>query len=193
MNLEELSGWHNEPEQWPNIEMNRQQLAAIWEQRAHKLAAPPAAVTKGQALTLLSFALGGATYAIEVRYVREIHAAAQITRVPRTPAFIAGVINARGRLISLINLHAFLALPGSDPVQNGKIVVLAVNDLEVGLLVDDISGITNLFKETLQPVTSDHMGIQAEYIEGITPDMAVLLNLPSLLNSKRLTIDEELV
>jgi purine-binding chemotaxis protein CheW len=178
-------------------------LTEVWSRRADALAEEPPAVATGQTLDLLVFSLGDEQYGVEVANVREIYPLEQLTPVPRTPNFVAGVFSARGRILSVINLHAFLGLPSSPPsVAEGgqaKIIIVANTaptsetvHMEVGLLVDQVANVITIFKEELKPPLSTQTGVRADYLQGITADMLVALNLNALLGDKQLIVHEEL-
>lgn len=182
------------------------ELAEVWALRAYELAQEPPPLTTGQTIDLLIFWLGKERYGIEVTNVREIHPLAQLTPVPRTPDFVAGVFSARGRILSVIDLCAFFNLPVIDFSDQTKIIVVANADpdagvnqfadgqiLEVGILADEVADVTTIFKEDIQPPLTTHTGVRAEYIQGITSDLLVVLNLKALLSDKRVIIQEELL
>lgn len=184
-------------------ELSQAELAAVWARRAYALAEAPPAEPDGQSLDLLVFRLGEEQYGFEVTYAREIYPLEQITPVPRTPDFVAGVFSARGRLISVIELRAFLGLPTPPSLQpvNGagrggatqtRIIVVATADLEVGLLVDEVEDVLTIFKAELEPALATHMGSRAEFVQGIAPGMLVVLNLEALLSDKQLIVHREL-
>ncbi|MBN1993618.1 MAG: purine-binding chemotaxis protein CheW [Anaerolineae bacterium] len=189
-------------------------LAEIWARRAYELAQEPPAPAVGKTLDLLIFFLGKERYGIPVTNVREIYPREQLTPVPRTPNFVAGVFSARGRILSVIDLRAFFDLPlPANPAKKGnkgensqaKIVVAADTDLssfnaprsgqmlEVGILADEVADVMTIFKEDIQPPLTTHTGVRAEYMQGITADLLVVLNLDTLLHDKRLIVQEELL
>lgn len=182
-------------------------LAEVWARRAQALAeAPPVAAT-GQTVNLLIFWLGHERYGIEVTHVREIYPLEQLTPVPRTPNFVAGVFSARGRILSVIDLRAFLGLTPHTSVKEArrasdqaKIMVVAnthptseLAHLEVGLLADEVTEVVTVFKDDLEPALTTQAGSRDDYIQGITADMLIALNLNALLNDKRLIVHEELM
>jgi purine-binding chemotaxis protein CheW len=181
------------------------ELAEIWAQRAYELAQEPPAPVTGRTIDLLVFWLGKERYGVEVTNIREIYPLGQLTPVPRTPNFVAGVFSARGRILSAIDLSAFFDLPAIKPSGQTKIIVVADTDLsvtntrvaghmlEVGILADDVADVITIFKEDIQPPLTTHTGVRAEYIQGITADLLVVLNLTALLSDKRLIIQEELL
>jgi purine-binding chemotaxis protein CheW len=181
-----------------------EELIAVWARRAYELALEPPAPVTGKTLDLLVFWLGKERYGVPVSYIREIYPLAQLTPVPRTPSFVAGVFSARGRILSVINLSAFFDLPAIKQSPQTKIIVVADSDLsmnggqrnnilEVGILADEVADVVTIFKEDIQPPLTTHTGLRAEYIQGITSDLLVVLNLDALLSDNRLIIQEELL
>jgi purine-binding chemotaxis protein CheW len=182
-------------------------LAEIWARRAYELAQEPPEESAGKTLDLLVFWLGKERYGFEVTNVREIYPLEQLTPVPRTPGFVAGVFSARGRILSVIDLAAFFELPRPARVKGeaspAKIIVVANDDasgkraagpmVEVGILADEVADVVTIFKQDIQPPLAAHSGVRAEYIQGLTADLLVVLNLNTLLSDKRLIIQEELI
>lgn len=167
-------------------------LRKALEERARLLAQPPAAEETGRAIPVVSFRLGEEQYAIEVGYVEGIHPLQEWTPVPGAPDFCLGVVNLRGRIISVVDLHAFLGL-GRVP-SDGDVQIIAVNvdGLEVGLLASEVRSIGSLLLEKLAPVLPTTSRVAAEYARGVTPEMVVLLDLPALLRDRRMIVHEEL-
>jgi purine-binding chemotaxis protein CheW len=178
---------------------NPAKLAEIWARRAYNLAEPPPVETTGQTLEVLVCLLSGERYGLEVTHVREIYPLGHLTPVPRTPDFVVGVFSARGRLISVIDLRIFLGLPtssvneGSKGGAESKIVVVTSEDLEVGLLTDEVADVLTIFKDNLEPALTSQVSSRAEFTQGIAPGMLVVLNLTALLSDKRLIGHEELL
>ncbi len=185
-------------------QLDPEALHQIWARRAYELAQEPPAPTAGKTLDLLVFWLGKERYGVPVSFIREIYPLTQLTPVPRTPGFVAGVFSARGRILSVIDLSNFFELPALKLNEQTKIIVVADTDLsidtvqrnnvlEVGILADEVADVVTIFKEDLQPPLTTHTGIRAEYVQGITSDLLVVLNLETLLSDKRLIIQEELL
>jgi len=182
------------------------ELAQVWAQRAYELAEEPPPAVTGQTLDLLVSWLGRERYGIEVSNVCEIFPVQQLTPVPRTPNFVAGVFSARGQIISVIDLRAFLGLSGSvgngterPEINQAKIIVVTSTNLtsttvqmEIGILVEEVTDVVTIFKEDIEPPLITQTGTHSEYLRGITADMIAVLNLNVLLNDKQLIVSEEL-
>jgi len=198
-------GFQSHPSQEDQLSLA--ELTEIWAQRAYILAQAPPAETTGQTVALLVFRLSNERYGIEVTNVREIYPLEQLTPVPRTPGFVAGVFNARGRILSVINLRAFLGLPtltsmngrGQAEVDQSKIIVVTNTDstseagqMELGILVDEVTDVHTVFIDEIEPPLTTQAGIRVNYIRGVTTDLLVVLDLNALLSDKQLIIKDEL-
>jgi purine-binding chemotaxis protein CheW len=182
------------------------ELEEVWARRAYELAQEPPAPAAGHTVDLLVFWLGKERYGLDVTSVREIYPLEQLTPVPRTPNFVTGVFSARGRILSVIDLSTFFDLPAVGISDETKIVVVSNNNtrsgnghisnrevLDVGILADEVTDVITVFKEDIQPPLTTHTGVRADYMQGITTDLLVVLNLDALLSDKRLIIQEELL
>jgi purine-binding chemotaxis protein CheW len=191
----------------PDDLLSPTELAEIWARRAYALAQEPPLPVTGQTVTLLVFRLNSEHYGIDVTHVHEIYPRQQLTPVPRTPSFVAGVFSARGRILSVIDLRTFLGLPappspngrGQAEVTQTKIIVVADTDsasettqIEVGLLVDEVTDVQTIFVEEIEAPLTTQAGIRAHYVRGVTSDLLVVLDLNTLLGDKQLIIKDEL-
>ncbi len=184
-------------------------LARVWARRAYELAEEPPPPATGQTLDLLVFWLRGERYGLEVTNVSEIYPLEQLTPVPRTPNFVAGVFSARGRILSVVDLGAFMGLPASAAALNGRgkgevdpTKIIVVNNtnpnsetaqMEIGILVDEVADVTTIFKAEIEPPLTTPTDSRTEYLHGVTTDLLVVLDLNALLNDKRLIVYEELI
>lgn len=173
--------------------LSQEELQKIWAKRAYALAETPTIEATGQTLDLLVFLLNNERYGLEVIHVREIYPLQQITVVPRTPDFVVGVFSARGRLISIVDLRAFFGLPTLTLSDASKVIVVAIGDVEVGLLTDNVVEVLSIFKDDLEPPLASQLGSHADFAQGIAPGMLVVLDLKTLLQDKRLIIQEEII
>jgi purine-binding chemotaxis protein CheW len=101
---------------------------------------------------LLVFRLAGSAYAIAVERVREIVRLRDLTRVPRAPAWLLGVVALRGEIVEVVDLRRRLALPASDPVRSSRVIVLhGEEDRVTGVLVDSVHEVHRVPEEELLP------------------------------------------
>ncbi|NBC29269.1 MAG: chemotaxis protein CheW, partial [Spirochaetes bacterium] len=96
----------------------------------------------------LTFSVGDERYGVKVTQVEEVLEYQRITRVPRCPAFLLGVINVRGRLIPVMDMRLRLGLEQSEVAVETRIVVMTVaygdEELSIGALVDSVHGVVDI-------------------------------------------------
>lgn len=126
-------------------------------------------------LEILRFDLAGEVYAVELSWIGEVRPVTAFTFLPCAPPFVRGIINVHGRIVSLVDLSAMLELPDPGQEALSSVVILRAPDVELGLLVGAIRGITALPIESLQTSLPGLSPSRAEYLKGVAPDgMAVL-------------------
>lgn len=137
-------------------------------------------------LKVIVFTLAHEEYGIEVDKVRTIERLMPITRVPKTPDFVRGVINLRGVVIPVIDLRGRFGLPESELGDNSRIIIVAANDLEVGFIVDSANDVIDLSSDAIENPPEVVGGIKAKYLSGVAKideaRLLILLNLSEVLN-----------
>lgn len=165
---------------------------AILQERAKKIAGRKDLESQytGESISVVEFLLTPERYAFEEKFVSEVFFLKEITSIPGTPPFVMGVINLRGRIVSVINLKSLFNLKDRGLTELNKVIILKNDQMEFGIVADSITGNKSLFLSTLSdpPLTLDHVGM--EYISGVTPEGLILLNAIQLLSSKQLTISK---
>ena len=97
----------------------------------------------------IGFLSDGAEMLCPIGYVREIMRSPNITKIPQTPAYVSGVSNVRGMIISVIDLRALLGRESILP-DTQKIIILAYGKAAVGVLVDEITGVIKIDESEMQ-------------------------------------------
>jgi purine-binding chemotaxis protein CheW len=137
-------------------------------------------------MKVIVFTLAQEEYGIEVDKVRTIERLVPITRVPKTPAFVKGVINLRGIVIPVIDLRGRFGLPETDLTDNSRIIIVAANDLEVGFIVDSANDVMDVMSDTIENPPEVLGGIKAKYLSGVAKigenRLLILLNLVEVLS-----------
>lgn len=166
--------------------------AATLRSRARALAgAATSRERDGAALTVLEFTLAMRRYAIESRYVREVHPLMQVTRIPCTPRFVMGLVNLRGQVLSVVDLRRYFDLEQVGLVDRNRVVVLRDGAMEFGLLADSIEGVARVPLSTLGPPPATLKAEQAAHIRGVTAAGGVVLDGHRLLHGGALIVREE--
>jgi purine-binding chemotaxis protein CheW len=197
-----------------SIEVSPEELQEIWARRAAELAQVPADEDEGEQHRLLLIRLGREIYGIDAQYVFNVKPAELITYVPRVPEWVAGVVNLRGRIFSVVDLRSFFGLPAAeveeaDDSDYGErvdhLVVVETPDMEIALLVDDVLTVEPLPASRIQDTSGTVRGLRPEYVRGVvtrvgeTADteengsIVVVLDLLALLADERLIVHEEIV
>jgi purine-binding chemotaxis protein CheW len=138
-------------------------------------------------LQLLTFELDGAPYAVPVERVREVVRIRPITRVPRVPIAVSGVISLRGEVLQLIDLRRRLSLPPVEPTRASRIIVIRYDEgRAAALLVDAVTAVLRVTEDAILPATHRESGaVDALCVRG--DEFVSLINLARVLE-----IDAEL-
>ncbi|MEI8393934.1 MAG: chemotaxis protein CheW [Rhodospirillaceae bacterium] len=125
----------------------------------------------GDALQVLTLGLGGEIFAIETERVREVLDLIPITRVPNSPPFIKGLINVRGKVITVTDLRTKFGMPPAETTADSRIVVAEVQvkgeTTLVGALADRVYEATELPAASMEDVPRLGMRWRAEFIRSI--------------------------
>ncbi|MFW6005742.1 MAG: chemotaxis protein CheW, partial [Desulfonatronovibrionaceae bacterium] len=108
-----------------------------------------------------------------------------ITRVPKAPDFVEGVINLRGKVIPIIDLRKRFGLDSKSHDKNTRIVVIEINKMIVGFVVDSVSEVLRIPADTVEPPPPVVAGLDSEYISGVgklEDRLLILLDLDRLLS-----------
>ena len=133
---------------------------------------------------LVVFQLGAELYGVEISRVHEIIRLQSITRVPRAPGFVEGVINLRGKVIPVVDLRRHFGLPAADHTRASRIVVVEIGEQVVGIIVDSVSEVLRVNTSTVEPPSPVVAGLESDYLHGIArlPErLVILLDLDRVL------------
>jgi len=165
----------------------------ILKARARMLAREPLpAATESERLELLEFSLAHETYGVEMVYVRETRPLRDITPVPCTPPFVLGLINVRGRIISVIDIKSFFNLPEKGLTDLNKVIILHDGEMEFGILADSVLGVRTIPLAELQPSLPTLSGVREVYLKGVTNKRTVVLDGKKLLSDRKIIVHEEI-
>lgn len=148
-------------------------------------------VDSSERTDILDFLLIPENFGLPVGVVMEVIPLPEFTEIPGTPDFVVGVINARGRILSVINLRDFLHLPARGISELNKVIVIRWNQLEFGILADSVIGVRNVAKNAILAAPSSIAGLEAEKITGITSDGLIILNPEAIFSNKQLIVNQK--
>ena len=143
-------------------------------------------VTEGKFLT---FILGSEVYGIEILKVREIIKLMDITAVPRTPDYLKGLINLRGKVIPIVDLRSKFSMPEIEHTQETCIIVAEVNQTSIGIIVDSVSEVSNINSEEIEEAPHLGQDIDTDFILGLGKTkerIVILLDIALVLSSEDL-------
>jgi purine-binding chemotaxis protein CheW len=164
----------------------------ILKERAKKLAASvKTEEVKEENLEVVEFLLSQERYGFESQYIREAYPLENFTPIPCTPAFVLGVINVRGQILSIIDMGRFFDLPQKGITENNRVIILRSDDMEFGILADEISGVRMIPVSEIQQSLPTLTGIRAEYLNGVTNDRVTILDAKKILTDKNLIVHQE--
>lgn len=115
----------------------------------------------------LTFFLAGEEYGLEILKVHEIIGMLPITRVPRTPRFIRGVVNLRGKVIPIVDLRRKFGMPEAEDSGETCIIVVAIAGLQMGIVVDRVSEVLDIASEQVEPAPAFGCDVDTSFILGI--------------------------
>lgn len=163
----------------------------ILHERALELAAELAGTQSlDQGIDVVEFLLAHERYGIECSCVREVYPLEFLTSVPCTPAFVLGIVNLRGEIVSVIDVRKFFDLPQTGLPDLSKILVLDTGSMVFGVLADAILGVRHIPLADIQPSLPTLTGIRDKYLKGITAERTVILDAERLLADESLVVHE---
>ncbi|MGA2631284.1 MAG: chemotaxis protein CheW [Terriglobia bacterium] len=163
----------------------------ILEARARAAAKPPVKPDNAERIEVLAFSRGGETYGVETCHVREVCQLRDLTAVPCTPPFVAGVMNLRSQIVAIVDLRKFFELPGGGLTEFNRVIVLRGGDDELGLLADSLDGVRPVRTSDLQEGLPTLTGIRERFLKGITGQMLAVLDGGRLLTDASLKVNEQ--
>jgi len=141
----------------------------------------------------LTFNLGDEGYGLEILKVQEIIGMQEITKIPRTPAYVRGVINLRGKVIPVIDLRLKFGMPEQELTRKTCIIMVQVHrnemDLIIGLVVDEVSEVLNISGDQIEPAPSLGTQVETHFILGMAKTesaVKILLDIDKVLSAEEM-------
>jgi len=143
----------------------------------------------------MSFMLDSESYCIDILKVKELMGMTAITPLPRTPQFIRGVINLRGKIIPIIDLRLKFGLTFTEYTKRTCIIVVELaysgETILMGLVVDSIQDVVSIPEDKLSKLPYVNSRIKSEYIKGVadTSDgMKIVLDVLKVLSDDEIAV-----
>jgi len=137
---------------------------------------------------LIIFKLGEEEFGVDILQVREVEKLDQnITRVPKAPAFVEGVINLRGEIVPIVDLRKRFGLSLKPIGSDTRVIIVEVNDNLVGMMVDAVVKVLRINVSAIEDAPQIAKGVDAYFLNGVAKvddRLIVLLNLDRALSAE---------
>lgn len=134
------------------------------------------------------FKLGREEYGVDIMHVKEISEFKESMKVPNAPKFIDGIVNYRGVITPIINLRNKFNMELLELTSNTRIIIIYLNERQVGFLVDDASQVLTIDEKNIDPAPEIISGgIEEKFISGIAKvgeRMVIILDLEKVLSEE---------
>ncbi|MBI5878011.1 MAG: chemotaxis protein CheW [Chloroflexi bacterium] len=137
----------------------------------------------------LTFFLGGEEYGLEILKVHEIIGAMTITPVPRTPEYIRGVINLRGKIIPIVDVRLKFGMPAVAQTDETCIIVVQAQQTQMGIVVDKVSEVLDIAAGNIEDAPTFGSGVNTDFILGIGKSQGrvkLLLDIDKVLSAREI-------
>ena len=138
-------------------------------------------------LQCVTFELNGETYALDVMRVQEVLKVGEISPVPGAPEYVLGIINLRGKVVTVIDARLRLGLPYAEGTEASRIIVLEAAGQDVGIQVDSVAEVMQIPRADIDPSPSVGNEDSAQYIEGVgsrEQELIIVVDIDKLLSEE---------
>jgi purine-binding chemotaxis protein CheW len=154
-----------------------------------------AAKQSEEILQLVSFNIGTEEFGVDILKVQEINRMVDITRVPRSPDFVEGIINLRGKVIPIIDIRKRFNMALAEHDKNTRIVVVDIEGQVMGMIVDSVSEVLRLPASTIEAPPEVVSSVDSDYIRGVAKledRLLIYLDLSRILSGEERNVLSEL-
>jgi purine-binding chemotaxis protein CheW len=142
-------------------------------------------------LQLVSFEVGHELFAAPITKIQEIIRLTNIVKIPKSPNFVEGVINLRGRVIPVIDLKKRFEMTATVDETKARIVVAEIGGVCIGLIVDAVQEVLRPENEAFEETPTMVSGVNQQFIQGIVKqnnEMLIVLDLDKLFTETEATV-----
>lgn len=169
----------------------KKEIRALLKMRAVSMASEPELKRdSADMIEVIGFKLSNENYCFESSFVREVFPLNDFTPLPGVPAFILGIVNVRGQILPVVDLKKFFNLPEKGIGELNKIIILHNENMEVGILADEIEGSKVIYQDELLSIPLIISAIGKKYLKGITKENLIVLSAKILLSDKSIIVNE---
>ena len=138
-------------------------------------------------IQLVTFKLADETYGIDVMHVQEVLRISEIAPVPGAPAYVLGIINLRGNVVTVIDTRSRFGLPGAETDDSSRIVIIESEEMVVGILVDSVAEVVDVNQSEIDSAPNVGNDESSRYIQGVAnreSDLLIVVDLNRLLTEE---------
>jgi purine-binding chemotaxis protein CheW len=146
-------------------------------------------LAKSKAGQYLTFQLKAESYGVPIEAVREINRVGEITPVPKTPDFVKGVMNLRGKIIPVVNLRVKFGMDFQDYTRDTCIIVIDTEIGQLGMIVDAVKEVVTLNEAQIEATPSLGQGSSANFVRGlgkVDSKVVILLDILSAFSAENM-------
>lgn len=148
----------------------------------------------GSTNQFLTFTLAGEVFALDISSVREVLEFTGITKMPRTPEYVRGVINVRGRAVPVVDLRLKFGMEAAEPTVNTCVIIVEIKiageDTVIGALADSVREVLHLEPGDIEPAPRMGGAIDSSFIQGIgrqNDAFIIILTIDKVFTDEELT------
>jgi purine-binding chemotaxis protein CheW len=168
------------------------EVTRVLRARAQALARPvEEAPTPAEVLDCLVFSLAGERYGIEMPHVLEVLPLREPVPVPGTPSFVLGVVNHRGRILTVLDLRRLFDLAGQEVAERSRVVAVEAGGMTFGVYAEAVMGTVSVGAHEVAPPPVILTGDRQAFLRGVTGEMVAILDLETLARDPRITVNDE--
>lgn len=142
---------------------------------------------KTGALQMSCFFVGSALCGVDINVIQEMNKQMEMTKVPQAPEYVLGIMNLRGRIVTIVDLGRKLGLTPSRITATSRIIIVNSRDENIGLLVDKITDVVTAKWEDVEPTPSNIKGAKGKYFQGVykaAKDLVAILDVEAVLTDE---------
>ena len=159
--------------------------------RAVQLARPLPEANPVEERFLIRFNIGGERYAVDGGQVQEIVPLRLLTPVPGIPAFIAGIMNLRGQLLTVVDLRSILGVQGEQETSEAKVLVVVASGRQFGILAEGNVDVQRMPAVALMAVADTVTENRGRFVRAVTEDFTQVLAIETLVSSGAIVVNDE--
>ncbi|WP_134686468.1 chemotaxis protein CheW [Brevibacillus migulae] len=132
---------------------------------------------EGDSIQCILFKMGSEFYGLSIAIVKEIIKPLPVTKVPKSPLFVEGVIDLRGRILPIVNIRSMFGLDPVPLTEDSRFVDIQLDGLNIGIVVEAVSEVVRIGAKQIEAAPSMIAGVDGKFLNGIArvEDKLVLL------------------